>query len=100
MVGPSTTQSRSKRKQQIVSSDKSNTEPEGVYQYIRTRTGMISPVGYSALAQGIEVSESHSAIEESQASNYFIEKEAFAHMAGTPEEMVRRFEQQALVQRE
>jgi len=36
----------------------------------------------------------------SQASNSSIEKEAFAYMAGTPEEMARRFEQQAQVQGE
>ena len=52
---------------------------------------------YSALAQGIEVSKAHSAIAESQASNSSVEKEAFAYMAGTPEEIARRFEQQAQV---
>jgi len=100
MVGPSTTPNRTKGKQPIVSSDESDTEPEGVYRHTRTRTGTIPSVDYSALAQGIEVSEAHSAIAESQASNSSIEKEAFAYMAGTPKEMVRRFEQQAQVQRE
>jgi len=57
-------------------------------------------VDYSALAWGNEVSEAHSAIMESQASNSFIEKEAFAYMAGNPEEMASCFEQQAQVQRE
>jgi len=71
-----------------------------VYWYIRTRTGVIAPANYSALFRGIEVSESHSAITESQASNFFVEKEAFAYMAETPKEMARRFEQQAQVQRE
>jgi len=57
-------------------------------------------VDYSALARGIEISESHSAIAESQASNSSVEKEAFAYMASTPKEMTRRFEQQAQTQRE
>jgi len=56
---------------------------------------MIAPVDYSALARGIKVSESHSAIAESQVSNFSVEKEAFAYMASTSEEIVRRFEQQA-----
>ena len=55
---------------------------------------------YSVLTRGIKVSESHSAIAESQASNSSVEKEAFTYMAGTPEEMARHFEQQAQVQRE
>ena len=78
MVGPNTTRSRSKGKQPVVSSDESDTEPEGVYQHTRTRTGVVAPVDYNALARGIEVSESHSAIAESQASNSSVEKEAFA----------------------
>ena len=65
IVGPSTIPSRSKEKQPIVSSDETDTEPEGVYRHTRTRTGVVAPVDYSALARGIEVSESHSAIMES-----------------------------------
>ena len=61
---------------------------------------MVASVDYSALAQGIEVSESHSAIAESQASNSSVEKEVFAYMANTPEEMTRRLEQQAQIHRE
>jgi len=57
-------------------------------------------VDYSALARGIEVSESHSAIAESQTSNSYVKKEAFAYMANTPEDATRRLEQQAQVQRE
>ena len=95
MVGPSTTPSKSKGKQPIVSSDEPDTEPEGVYRHTRTRTGVIAPVDYSALTRGIEVSESHSVIAESQASNSSVEKEDFTYMASNPEEMVRRFEQQA-----
>jgi len=71
-----------------------------VYRYTRTRTGAVAPIDYSALPQGIEVRESQSAIAESQASNSSIEKEAFAYMTNTPEEITRRLEQQAQVQRE
>ena len=99
MVGPSTTPSKTKGKQPTVSSDEFDTEPEGVYQHTRTRTGIVAQLDYSALAWGIS-SEMHSAIAESQASNPFIEKEAFTYMAGTPEDMARRFEQQAQAQRE
>ena len=99
MVGPSTTPSRSRRKQLAVSSDQSDDEPEGVYHHIRTRTGVVAQVDCSALARGTEVSESHSAIAKSQASNSSIEKEAFVYMANTPEETTRRLEQ-ARVQRE
>jgi len=53
---------------------------------------MVAPVDYNALARGIEVSKSHSAIAESQASNSSIEKEAFVYMANTLEEMARRLE--------
>jgi len=60
---------------------------------------VVALVDYSALALGIEVSESHSVIAESQASNSSLEKEAFVYMASTSEEMARRFEQQALAQR-
>ena len=96
MVGSSTTPSRNKGKQLIVSSDESDTEAEGVCRHTHTQTGVIAPVDYSALTRGSEVSESHSAIAESQASNSFVEKEAFAYMVNTPEEMARHFEQQAL----
>ena len=89
--------SRSRRKQPAISSDESDTEPEGVYRHTRTRTGAVAPINYSALARGIEVNDSHSAIAESQASNSSIEKEAFAYMTNTPEETARRFEQQAQV---
>jgi len=71
-----------------------------VYRHTRTQTDVVAPVDYSALAQSIKVSESHSAITESQASNSSVEKEAFAFMVNAPEEMTRCFEQQAQVQRE
>ena len=79
-------------KQPIVCSDESDTEPEGVYWYTRTRIGVIDLVDYSALGRDSEVSESHSVIAESQASNYSIEKKVFTYMARTPEEMARHFE--------
>ena len=84
--------SRSRGKQLTTSSDESDTELEGVYRHTRTRTGAVAPVDYSALARGIDVSESHSVIAESQASNSSIEKEAFAYMKNTPEETARHFE--------
>ena len=68
-----------------------------MYRHTRTRTGAVAPVNYSAQAQDIEVSESHSAIAESQASNSSMEKEAFVYMTNTPEETTRRLEQQAQV---
>jgi len=71
-----------------------------VYQNTRTRTGAVAPVDYSALTQGIQVSESHSAIAESQALNSSVEKKAFAYMVNTPEKMARRYEQQAQAQKE
>ena len=71
-----------------------------MYRHTRTRTGAVAPVDYNALAWGIEVSESHSAVTESQASNSSVEKESFAYMANTPEEMTRHLEQQAQIQRE
>jgi len=84
---------RTKVKQPIVSSDESDTESEGVYWYTHTQTGVIALVDYSALARDIEISETHSAITESQSSNTSVEKEAFTYMASTLEEMARRFKQ-------
>jgi len=98
-MGP-TMSNRTKGKQPIVNSDESDTELEGVYQHTCTRTGTIAPVDYSVLARGIEISEAHTAIVESHASNSSVEKEAFAYMAGTLEEMARCFVHQAQVQRE
>ena len=92
--------SKNRGKQPAVSSDESDTEPEEVYRHTRTQTGAVAPINYSALVRGIEVSESHSTIVESQASNSSIEKEAFAYMTNTPKDTTRRFEQQVQVQRE
>ena len=101
MVDPSTSPSKSKGKQTIVSSDESDDEPsglrelltelEGVYQHTRTRTSTIAPVNFNALARGMEVREAHSTIAE------FI---CIAYMAGTPEEVPKSLEEQAQVQRE
>ena len=71
-----------------------------MYRHTRTWIGVVVSVDYSTLTQGIEVSESHFAIAESQASNSSVEKEVFTYMASTPEEMARRFELQAQAQRE
>ena len=92
--------SRSKGKQPAVSSDESDTESEGVYRHTRTRTGVIPPIDYNALAQGVKMDDSHSAVAELQASNSSIEKEASIYMTGTPEETARRLDQQAQVQKE
>ena len=85
--------SRSREKQPAVSFNESDTEPEGMYRHTRTWTGAVSPINYNALTRGIEVSEFHSAIVESHASNSSVEKETFVCMASTCAEMVRRFEQ-------
>ena len=52
------------------------------------------------LARGIEINDEHSAILESQFSNSIMKITAFAYMAGTLEEVTRKFEEQARVQRE
>ena len=61
-----------------------------VCRYTRIRISTVTLINYSALARGVEVSESHSTVAESQASNSSIEKEAFAYMTNTPEETARR----------
>ena len=110
MVGPYATPSMSQGKQPVVCSDESDDEPssdlkeilsesERVYQHTRISTGTIALVNYSALAKGIDVNEVYPSIAESHASNS-TEKKAFEYMAGTPEEMAKRFEEQAQVQRE
>ena len=76
IVGSSSTPSKSKGKQPVVSSEESDVdqspylkdiliEPEGIYWHTQTRTGAIAPVDYSLLARGIEVNDEHSAIIES-----------------------------------
>jgi len=92
--------SRSRGKQPAVSSEESDTEPEGVYRHTRTQTGAIPPIDYNALARVVEVNDSHSAMAESQASSSSMEKEALIYMTSTPKETARRLEQQAQVQKE
>ena len=69
-----------------------------MYRHTHIRTGAVVPVDYSALTRGIEVSESHFPITESQASNSSVEKEAFVYMANTLEETTSHLEQHAQVQ--
>jgi len=68
MVGPSSTSSKFKGKQLVVSSEESDVdwspglkdvliEPEAVYQHTRTCTGTIIPVDYNMLARGIEMND-------------------------------------------
>ena len=100
MVGPSTTQSKSKRRQLAISSEESNFEPssglkeilikpKGIYQYTRIQTGTIALVNYNALARRIEVNNEHSTITESQLTNSYMEKEALIHMVNNPKELAR-----------
>ena len=105
MVGPCTIPSKSKGKQSVVCSGESDDEPssslkeilsesEEMYQHTCIRTGTITPMNYSAIGRGIDVNEAHPAITESQTSNSSTEKEAFAYMAGTSEEVAKYFEEQ------
>jgi len=109
MVGPSTIPSKSKEKQHALNSEELDTEHfsglkekliefEGIYRHTRIRTEAIAPVDYNLLARGIEINDGHFAIMESHSSNSYVEAEAFTYMAGTPEEVARRFEEQARVQ--
>jgi len=111
MVGLSFTPSKSKGKQPAISSEESDVdrspglkdilvEPEGVHWHTRTYMGAIFTVDYNLLAREIEVNDEHSAIIESQSLNSSSETTAFAYMAKTPEEVAKRFEEQAWVQRE
>jgi len=111
MVGPSAAPNKSKRKQLAISSKEFNaehfsslkeipTESEGIYQYTRIQTGVITLVNSNLLAKGIEKNDEHSAIAESRSFNSYVEKEAFTYMINTPEEMTRRFEEQSQMQKE
>ena len=108
MVGPSTTPSKSKRKQLALNSESDAErssglkeiliEPEGTYQRTRIQTRAITLVDYNLLERGIEVNDEHSAIVESHSSNSQEETQVFAYMANTPKEMARRFEEQSRAQ--
>jgi len=108
MVRLSSTPSKSKGKQLAVSSQESDVDqspglkdilikPEGVYRHTQTRTGTIAPVDYNLSVRGIEVNDEHSAIIKFHSSNSSSWTTAFAYMAGTSEEMAKRFEEQARV---
>jgi len=62
-------------------------QPGEIYQRARNRIEAITLVDYNVLARGIEASDEYSAIGESQSPNSYMEKKAFAYMAGTPEEV-------------
>ena len=70
-------------------------KPEEVYLHTRMREGILKPVDYKCLASGIEIEDEHSAIAGSQSSSSSIGNEAFVYMAGSPEEIARRLEEQA-----
>ena len=109
MMSLSITLSKSKEKQLSLSFEESDVEcssglkeiliePEGIYQHTRIRIGAMTPMDYNVLTWEIEASDEHSAIRESQSSNSYMEKESSAYMAGTPEEVAKRFEEQVRVQ--
>ena len=109
MVGLSTTLSKSKGKQLAFSSKESGAEyssglkeiliePKRIYRHTQIRTGAIAPIDYNSLAKGNESNGEHSAIVESHSSNSLVEEEAFAYMAGTPEEIAKKFKEQSRVQ--
>ena len=71
-----------------------------MYQHTSIQTGTITPMNYSDLTRGIEVNEAHPAIAKSKSSKSSREKEAFANMEGTHEEVAKWFEEKTQVQRE
>ena len=109
MVGASNIPSKSKEKYLAFSSKESDTErssglkeiliePEGIYRRTRIRTGTITPIDYNLLVRGIEADDEHSTIVGSHSSNSYKEKEAFTYMVDIPEEITKKFEEQAQVQ--
>jgi hypothetical protein len=106
MTGPGATSSKSVQKNLAPSSEVSDAEyspglkevliePEGVYKHTRTRKGVIISVDYKRLTSGVELDDEHSVIADSQTSSSSVNKEVFAYMAGSPEEIAKRFEDQA-----
>jgi len=73
-------------------------EPEGIYRCTRFQSGAIALIDYILLAGGIEMNDEHFAIVEFHSPNSYEETQTFAYMAGTLEEVARRFEKQAQVQ--
>jgi len=109
MVGPSATPSKSKGKQLALSSKELDTEcflglkdilikPEEIYRRVRIWTREIFPIDYNLLVRGIELDDEHSAIVGSHSSNSYGETKAFAYMTDIPEEIARKFLEQARVQ--
>ena len=94
--------SKLKGKQLALSSEKSDAEyflglneiliePEGIYQHTQAWTRAIALIDNNLLARGIKANDEHSAIIESHSSNSYEETRTFTYMAGTPEEVARRF---------
>jgi len=111
MVGSTNALKKPGREQSSQSSEESNSErfqrlkglfeeSGGVYKHTRTRTGTIAPVNYRTLSGEDTLDDECSAIAESQSSSSEVASHAFAHMAGTPEEITRKFEELALFQKQ
>ena len=106
MVGLGETTGKSAKKTPTPNSEESEDEsspglrellskPEGVYLHTCMREGILKPVDYKHVASGIEIEDEHSAIAGSQSSSSSVGNEAFVYMAGSPEEIARRFEEKA-----
>ena len=54
---------------------------------------MIAPINYNLLARGTETDDEHFAIVGSHSFNSYVETKAFAYMASTIEEVVKKFEE-------
>ena len=70
-------------------------QPEGVYKHTCSRIGVVLPVDYKELTNE---EGNYSAIRESCSSSSS-KWQTFAYMAGTPEEMAKKFEEQSAIQR-
>ena len=73
-------------------------EPEGIYLHTRIWTGVVVLIDNNSLAREIEADDEHFAIVGSYSSNSYRGTEAFAYMADIPEEIARKFKEQARVQ--
>ena len=74
-------------------------ESKGIYQHTLIQTGAVVPIDYNSLAREIETDDEHSAIVRSHSSSSYRETEAFVYMAEIPEEIAKKFEEQARVQK-
>jgi hypothetical protein len=70
-------------------------QPEGIYKHTRIRVGVIMSVDYRELTDD---EGEYSAIAESCSSSSS-ERRTSAYMAGTPEEMAKKFEDQSAIQK-